>query len=62
MKWTPTKERCPRQSGKKLVTTNAMWGDRFVGVGYWTGERWAHDLSGTVIAWANLPRAYRGRK
>lgn len=59
MKWTPTKKRCPRDTRWKLVSVLDMYGGRHVTVAQHSNGRWT--LGMTVIAWAPLPRAYRGK-
>ena len=60
--WIRADRQQPRTSHEKLVTTIDLYGVRWVGAGHYTKGRWTHSLHGTVIAWANLPRAYRGKR
>lgn len=60
--WISVDKRLPKNAGDRVVTARDMYGARRVGVGYYIKGHWVHYLDGTVIAWANLPRAYRGRK
>ena len=60
--WISVKKQLPRTADDKMVTVQDMYGHRRTTIGYYSKGHWAHYLDGTVIAWANLPRAYRGRK
>jgi len=60
--WISVDKRLPRNGVEKLVTVRDMYGKQRVTVASFFKGRWSHWLSGTVIAWANLPRAYRGKR
>ncbi len=59
--WVNVKDKLPRNGSEKLVTVRDMYGKRYVTVcAFFKGQQpgW---LLGTVIAWAPLPPAWRGK-
>lgn len=60
--WISVKTKLPRNGAEKLVTVRDMYGKQHVTVCAFHKGKQPGWLLGTVIAWANLPRAYRGRK
>lgn len=60
--WISVDKRLPKTADDKLVTVRDMYGHRRTTIGYYSKGMWCAQMPGTVIAWANLPRAYRGKR
>lgn len=69
--WIPVDERLPTRGEKVLVwyeyyrygNLNGMF--QTYGIGFWSGENWGGDVSGTkarCIAWRPLPTAYEPKE
>jgi hypothetical protein len=59
--WTNVNVKLPKDGAEKLVTVQDMYGHRHVTVCAFAKGKQPGWLTGTVIAWAPLPRAWRGK-
>ncbi len=59
--WISVNTRLPKTIDARLVTFLDMHGARHVTTACYGNGRWMIGMHATVIAWANMPRAYRGK-
>lgn len=62
--WKPYPKYKPKKDGEYLITILFRTGDRYAISSYWLcngGEgKWVHDLGERTIAWADMPKPYKG--